>query len=88
MKVGVCAGCNAMYPWAACAIGCLAGVVFHFSSFLVRRVGVDDPVDAVAGKRNSLTPLFYFDIRNVQSIRSLERKVLKKAITENAENVG
>ncbi|XP_052262886.1 putative ammonium transporter 1 [Dreissena polymorpha] len=46
--VAVCSGCNLYYPWGAAAIGTIAGIVFHFYSWLVRWMLVDDPLDAVA----------------------------------------
>lgn len=46
--VAACAGCNHMYPWGACVLGCCAGVSFHLWSWIVRRLKIDDPLDAVA----------------------------------------
>nr|WIW57977.1 putative ammonium transporter 1 isoform X2 [Sinonovacula constricta] len=44
----VCAGCNAMYSWGACIVGSVAGIVFNFYSWIMPKIGVDDPLDAVA----------------------------------------
>ncbi|KAL3873257.1 hypothetical protein ACJMK2_036395 [Sinanodonta woodiana] len=46
--VAVCAGCNVYYPWGACIVGTGAAVSYHFWSFVVRSLHVDDPLDAVA----------------------------------------
>ncbi|KAL4224585.1 ammonium transmembrane transporter [Mactra antiquata] len=46
--VAACAGCNVIYPWGACIIGCIAGVAFHLWSWIVRSLKIDDPLDAVA----------------------------------------
>ena len=46
--VAACAGCDAFRPWAALLVGLGAGVAYMCVSWLVTRVGLDDPVDAVA----------------------------------------
>nr|ATC20499.1 ammonium transporter 1 [Tridacna squamosa] len=46
--VAACAGCDSMYPWGACILGCVSGIVFHIYSALLRKLHVDDPLDAVA----------------------------------------
>jgi len=46
--VAICAGCNVMEPWSALVTGCVAGVTFAMWSEALFRVGVDDPLDAVA----------------------------------------
>ena len=50
LQVSVCAGCNVIYPWGACIVGTIAGIAYHLWSFIVRKLKVDDPLDAVAGK--------------------------------------
>ena len=49
IKVAICAGCNTVYPWAAFVIGLVAGLVFMLWSFLIEKLKIDDPLDAVAG---------------------------------------
>eukprot|EP00049_Salpingoeca_infusionum_P012169 m.220332 g.220332 ORF g.220332 m.220332 type:complete len:448 (-) comp15116_c1_seq56:317-1660(-) len=46
--VASCAGADVIQPWAALVIGILAGAVFHLTSKLVVRLGLDDACDAVA----------------------------------------
>ncbi|XP_060576141.1 putative ammonium transporter 1 isoform X2 [Ruditapes philippinarum] len=46
--VAACAGCNVMYTYGACAIGCISGISFHLWSWIVRSLKIDDPLDAVA----------------------------------------
>ncbi|KAL4225498.1 ammonium transmembrane transporter [Mactra antiquata] len=46
--VAACAGCNVMYTWGACAVGCISGIAFHFWCWIVRSLRIDDPLDAVA----------------------------------------
>jgi len=43
---------NALYPWEAAIIGIVAGPVYHVTSHLVRKLRVDDALDACAGKLN------------------------------------
>ena len=49
IKVAICAGCNAVLPWAGFVIGLVAGLVFMIWSFLIAKLKIDDPLDAVAG---------------------------------------
>ena len=49
-QVALCAGCNAVHPYAAFIIGIIAGMAYVAWSTLVLRLRVDDPLDAVAGK--------------------------------------
>lgn len=49
-QVALCAGCNAVHPYAAFVIGIIAGMAYVAWSTLMVRVRVDDPLDAVAGK--------------------------------------
>ncbi|KOO32950.1 ammonium transporter [Chrysochromulina tobinii] len=46
--VGVTAGCSVIYPWAAIVIGFFAALAYHFASCLMRRLRIDDPLDAFA----------------------------------------
>ena len=47
--MAICAGCNAVQPWAGFVIGLIAGLVFMVWSFLIAKMKIDDPLDAVAG---------------------------------------
>jgi Amt family ammonium transporter len=47
--VAICAGCNTVHPWAGFVIGLVAGVVFMTWSYLIEKLKIDDPLDAVAG---------------------------------------
>ena len=49
-QVALCAGCNAVHPYAAFVIGIIAGMAYVAWSTLMLRLRVDDPLDAVAGK--------------------------------------
>lgn len=49
IKVAICAGCDAVLPWAGFVIGLVAGLVFMIWSFLIAKLKIDDPLDAVAG---------------------------------------
>ena len=49
-QVALCAGCNAVHPYAAFVIGIIAGMAYVAWSTLMLRFKVDDPLDAVAGK--------------------------------------
>ena len=46
--VGITAGCDAVAPAGALAIGALAGVLVVWATRAIERAGVDDPVSAVA----------------------------------------
>src|SRR6476659_5048401 len=46
--VAITAACAFVAPWAAIVIGCVAGVIVVLGSVLVERVGIDDPVGALA----------------------------------------
>lgn len=46
--VALCAGCNAIHPYAAFIIGIIAGMAYVAWSTLLLRFKVDDPLDAVA----------------------------------------
>jgi ammonia channel protein AmtB len=47
--VAICAGCDTVYPWAGFVIGLVAGLVFMIWTFLIEKLKIDDPLDAVAG---------------------------------------
>ena len=49
----MCAGCNVVLPYAAFVIGIIAGIAYVAWSTLVVKLKIDDPIDAVAGKKNS-----------------------------------
>ncbi|KAK3103680.1 hypothetical protein FSP39_020979 [Pinctada imbricata] len=46
--VAACAGCNSMYPWGACILGIISSVVYTAVSYLLKKLRIDDPLDAVA----------------------------------------
>ena len=46
--VAITAACAFVAPWAAILIGFVAGVVVVLGSLLVERIGIDDPVGAIA----------------------------------------
>jgi Amt family ammonium transporter len=46
--VAITAACAFVAPWAAIAIGAVAGVIVVFGVLLVERVGIDDPIGAIA----------------------------------------
>ncbi|XP_027047257.1 putative ammonium transporter 1 [Pocillopora damicornis] len=46
--VALCAGCNAIHPYAAFFIGIIAGMAYVGWSTLLIRLKIDDPLDAVA----------------------------------------
>ena len=46
--VSVCAGCDGYLPWAAALVSCLAAILYLILARMLLRLGVDDPVDAVA----------------------------------------
>ena len=47
--MAICAGCDTVYPWAGFVIGLVAGLVFMIWTFLIEKLKIDDPLDAVAG---------------------------------------
>ena len=49
----MCAGCNVVHPYAAIIIGVIAGMAYVAWSTAVLYFKIDDPLDAVAGKRTS-----------------------------------
>lgn len=46
--IAVAAGCAVIRPWEAILIGAIGGMIVILSADLLERVGVDDPVGAVA----------------------------------------
>eukprot|EP00127_Corallochytrium_limacisporum_P006296 Clim_evm7s225 gene=Clim_evmTU7s225 len=46
--VAICAGVNAVYPWAAYVIGIVAGITEVLWAKMILKAGIDDPVEAVA----------------------------------------
>uniref|UniRef100_A0A6U7L756 Ammonium transporter AmtB-like domain-containing protein n=1 Tax=Haptolina brevifila TaxID=156173 RepID=A0A6U7L756_9EUKA len=46
--VGITAGCATVRPWAALIIGFVAAWVYHAASCLMRKLKIDDPLDAFA----------------------------------------
>ncbi|KAI8781072.1 ammonium transporter 1 [Biomphalaria glabrata] len=46
--VAICAGCDTYRPWGAIIVGAVAGVSFNVTSYMMIRLKIDDPVDAVA----------------------------------------
>jgi len=46
--VGITAGCSVTEPYAAIVIGFLAAVVYHAASCMMRKLQIDDPLDAFA----------------------------------------
>uniref|UniRef100_A0A1I8J5V5 Ammonium_transp domain-containing protein n=1 Tax=Macrostomum lignano TaxID=282301 RepID=A0A1I8J5V5_9PLAT len=45
--VAICAGCNAVQPWSALVIGLVASLAYLTVSWLVLKLGCDDPLEAV-----------------------------------------
>ena len=46
--VGITAGCATVHPWAAIIIGILSAFVYHAASCMMRKLHIDDPLDAFA----------------------------------------
>jgi len=46
--VGITAGCATVNPWAAIIIGFIAAFVYHAASCMMRKLKIDDPLDAFA----------------------------------------
>lgn len=49
-QVAICAGCDKYYPWGAAVVGFVAAISYKFLSWLVVKLYVDDPLDAIAGQ--------------------------------------
>lgn len=47
--IGITAPCDCVEPWAAIAIGFGAGLFFIMGSWILDKLKVDDPVDAIPG---------------------------------------
>lgn len=45
--VSICAGADAVDPWAAVIIGGIGGALYFHSAHLMVRLGIDDPIEAV-----------------------------------------
>ena len=46
--VGITAGCSVTDPWAALIIGTISAFVYHGASCTMRKLRIDDPLDAFA----------------------------------------
>ena len=46
--VGITAGCSVCDPWAALLVGFISAIVYHCASCLMRKLKIDDPLDAFA----------------------------------------
>jgi len=46
--VGITAGCVVVEPWAALIIGAVSAIIYHAASCMMRRLKIDDPLDAFA----------------------------------------
>ncbi|CAG5135011.1 unnamed protein product [Candidula unifasciata] len=46
--VAICTGCDLLRPWAAIIVGAVTAVSFNFTAWLMWRLKIDDPVDAIA----------------------------------------
>ena len=46
--VGITAGCATVHPWASILIGIIAAFVYHAASCMMRKLQIDDPLDAFA----------------------------------------
>ena len=79
--VSVCAGCDAMKPWAGLVTGIVGGCLYVINSKVMSSMKIDDPLDAVAVHLGSglwgliACPLFLYDdgIVYTASVESLER---------------
>jgi len=47
-----------MHMWGAFITGFISALVYYFGSMLVERIGIDDPLDAVAGERVHIMPIY------------------------------
>lgn len=45
--VSITAPCNNVEPWAAICIGIISGLVYIFACWLLAKVKLDDPVEAI-----------------------------------------
>ena len=44
--MGITAGCSVVRVWGSILVGLVAAFVYHFSSCLMRKLQIDDPLDA------------------------------------------
>ena len=58
--MALCAGCNAIHPYAAVVIGVIAGMAYVAWSTVVLKLKIDDPLDAVAGKKTLNRDTLFF----------------------------
>ncbi|KAL4224871.1 ammonium transmembrane transporter [Mactra antiquata] len=58
--VSICAGCHVFRTYAGFFVGICGGLMYMFLNWAVLKVGVDDPLDATAGKVTPLLTLFHF----------------------------
>ena len=49
LQVAICAGADSMFMWGAFITGLLAAIVYYLGAFLITKLKIDDPLDAVAG---------------------------------------
>lgn len=65
--VSVCCGCDGFYPWSSALAGSIGGVIYYVLSHVMKRLKLDDPIDAVAVHGGAgawgliAGPLFRFD---------------------------
>jgi Amt family ammonium transporter len=45
--VSITASCNNVEPWAAIAIGVISGFVYIFACWVIAKIKIDDPVEAI-----------------------------------------
>lgn len=53
LQVAICAGADAVRPYGALAIGFVASFVYFVTSWIILKLRIDDPLDAVAGSKPS-----------------------------------
>lgn len=52
------AGCNLLQSWASFLMGVIASIAYLLTVFVMERAKVDDPLEAVAGKKRILLPIY------------------------------
>lgn len=45
--VGITAGCDCVEPWSAFVIGIISGFAFIFGCWILQKLRIDDPVEAI-----------------------------------------
>lgn len=67
LKVSICSGCDAMYPWAASVTGIGAGIAYVILQTIIPRLGLDDSLDTVARKFlvSSKKASILFDVKSI-----------------------